>query len=344
MLRTARGLAALAALGCCLAAFGEEAAIGEESILEEENAPAAPSAIAVAPADVYQAVLRLQLDLGALRWTMQGPEVDAPPWSVRGAAPRHAFWQAQLLFRRIGQLTEQQADGRDLPLPPDAWSESWPRPAPEGREIADADVLAAVADAHARLRALLELRNIHVAVEGLPERNAATNQSDVLEKIAQASRQASLLVEREAAPQSIYQSLTQAVNRAGDLLDGRYPPTGSLARQIGTSEVYQRLIRCMRLLQEVQTARSIQTLNLNLSGEAQRQDIPFSSLDDLAVFLVSELTHLAQRSGARQRPLPLGEYRMPRNPKPAHLHRLAGALETLLGWLAEPAPAPAAEG
>lgn len=325
-----RRLAALAALGCCLAAFGGESA------LEETGVPEAAAAVAAAPADVYLAVLRLQVHLGALRYVVEGTELDAPPWTAGDALPRHAFGQAQLMFRRVGQLADEMAGGRSLPLAPGDWSASPPRPAPEGREISDADVLQVVADAQARIRALLELRNIHVVVEGMPARDAATSQGDVLEKIVQASRQASLLLERDAPLQDIHRSLTYALNWAGDLLDGRYPPAEAPARGIEPSEVYQRMIDCMRLLQSVQTARSIQTLNLNLADETRQRDIPLASLDDLASLLASELAHLAQSSGVRRRPLPLGEYRMPRNPQPHHLHRLAGTLETQLGWLAAP--------
>ena len=305
------GLAA-AALWFCVTAVGAEDALN------------------AAPADVDLAVLLLQVDVEALRWATQGPEFDQPPWVVGEAAPRHVLWPAQLLLQRANWLASQTA----APQAADAWRLFQPGAVPEGREITDADVLALVRDAHARIRATLERRNINVAVDDLPRRGVAQSRGDALRRILQASGQIDRMLGREASLRDVYNRLAQAVDRAGDLLNGRYPTLPALMQEAQALNVFQRLLACLSALQAVQAAHGVETLDL--SGQPRPADIRVADLDHLAVVLASELAYLAQRSGVRPRSLPRGEFRTPRDLSPAHLHRLAEVLEAQLRWLARP--------
>ena len=304
------GLAA-AALWFCVTAVGAEDALN------------------AGPAEVQLAVLLLQVDVEALRWATKGAEFDQPPWVVWEAAPRHVFWSAQLLLHRTSWLASQT----DAPQADDAWRSFQPRAAPEGREIADADVLELLTDAHARIRAALERRNINVAVDALPRRVVAQSRGDALRRILQASGQIDRMLGRETSLRDVYSRLTQAVDRAGDLLNGSYPTLPALSQEAQALNVFRRLLACLLALQAVQAAHGVGTLDL--SGQPRPLDIRVADLDHLAVVLASELAYLARRAGVQPRPLPRGEFRMPRDPSPAHLHRLAEVLETQLRWLAE---------
>lgn len=290
-----------------------------------------------APADVYLAVVALQVDLEALRWVQDGPpgeerETDRPSRAVLNAPSRHVFWQAQGLYRRTKELVDRMAEGADLPLDADAWNQPTPRPVPEGRAITSADALQVVRDAGAQLRALLALRNINVAVVGL-QRQADKSNLDALAKAAEVNLHIDLLLQREFRPQDAYDAVLLAVDRAGDLLDGSYPAQPALDTDTEASDVHRRLLDCLGLLQSVQRARNMEVLDLD-PAEELGGEVPAANLHDLAASLAADLGYMAQRSGAQRRPLPRGEYRMPTSPSYAHVHRLAGALEAQLRLLA----------
>ena len=295
------------------------------------------------PADVHLAATALLVDLEALRWVEEdgastvAAEGDASPRLLRGVAARHVFWQAQGLYRRTKQLVDARAAGDDLPLAPGAWVQAQPRPVPEGREMAPADALQVLQDARAQLRALLALRNIHVAVLDL-QRDATKGNADVLAKVAQAHRQLNLLLPQDFSADQLYGPVLMAVDRAGDLLRGRYPSLPNLDRGSRSVDVYRRLVDCLGLLQSRQRDQGLEALELDLDREMQPDEIPAADIHDLAALLAADLAHMALRSGVEQVALPRGEYRKPAQATYADVHRLVGALEQQLRWLAGGAP------
>ena len=295
-----------------------------------------------APADVYLAVMALSVDLEALRTAddrrqARASTADMPPRIVRNAPPRHVLWQAQVLYRRTKAFVDMRAGSAGLPLDAGAWNQPAPRPAPEGRQITSADALQVVQDARVQLRALLVLRNIHVVVLGL-ERDAAKGNLDVLAKVADVNRQLNLLLQQEFRPQDIYRPVLLAVDHAGDLLNGGYPPQPALDRGSDPLDVHRRLMDCWGLLQSVQRAQGLETLDFDLNREMQRNDIRAADVHDLATSLAADLAYMARRSGAQRRPLPRGEYRMPRRTSFAHVHQLVGVLQAQLRSLAQAPP------
>ena len=292
----------------------------------------APESGATAP-DLHQAVMRFQLDLEMLRWVTGSPKPAASPWAVSETAPRHLLWQAQVMFRKASELAQEVAGPRALPLPPGSWRRAQPRPAPLDRDIELADVLRVVADASERIRAAIGLQNMTVEGE-MPPRDSAATASDVLVRIVQANRQLNLLQHREVPPRDAYNRVMAAVNRAGDLLGGGYPPAPPLTAGQRPDDVYRRLVTCMGLLQEAAAAHGIQTLGLNLQRELARQDVSEADVYHLATTLLADLEYLAQVLRPEATRPPRGEYPMPNFVFPAHIHQVAGVLETQLRTLA----------
>lgn len=293
-------------------------------------------------ADVHQAVAHFELELEMLRWVTGSAKPAAAPWAVSEAEPRHLLWQAQVMFRKASELAQEVAGPRSLPLPPGSWRRAQPRPAPLGRDIRLADVLRVVADARARIRAVIALQNIRMLEGARPVRDAAKTASDVLVRIVQANRQLNLLLHREVPPRDAYNRVMAAVNRAGDLLGGGYPPAPALAAGQSPDDVYRRLVNCMGLLQEAAAAQGTQTLGLNLQRELARQDVSDADVYHLATTLLADLEHLAQVSRREATRPPRGEYPTPDFVFPAHIHQIAGVLETQLRTLATAAGGDAA--
>lgn len=320
--RTAAG--ALTAL-LVLPGFGEQA--------DDDAAALNPASATTAP-ELHQAVAQFQLDLEMLRWVTGSPKPTASPWAVSEATPRHLLWQAQVMFRKAGELAQEVAGPRALPLPPGSWRRAQPRPAPLDRDIELADVLRVVADARERIRAAIALQNIRMVEGQTPPHDPANTASDVLVRIVQANRQLNLLQHREVPPRDAYNRIMAAVNRAGDLLGGGYPPAPPLAAGQRPDDVYRRLVTCMGLLQEAAATHRIQTLGLNLERELARQDVSDADVYHLATTLLADLEHLAQVLRPEATRPPRGEYPMPDFVFPAHIHQLAGVLEAQLRSLA----------
>ena len=313
---------------------------GHLPLLAEEAETASPRAVpgeAAAP-DLHQAVAQLQLDLEMLRWVAGSPKVEVSPWAVSRAAPRHLLWQAQVMFRKASQFAEEVAGARALELPPGSWRRTQPRQPPLGRDSQLADVLQVVVDAHDRIRAAIKLQNIRMVEGQRPERDSAKTAGDVLASIVQGNRQLNLLLHREVPPRDAYNRVMAAVERAADLLGGSYPPAPPLVTGQRPDDVYRRLVTCLGLLQPAASQRGIATLSLDLNRELSRQGVSDADVYHLATTLLSDLEHMTQFLGREATKPPRGEYPSPAFVFPAHIHQIAGVLETQLRTLASTDP------
>ena len=293
---------------------------------------------AVTPVRLYETVMRFQLDLEMLRWVVGDPKVAVAPWDVSAAAPRHLFWQAQAMFRKAHELAEEVAGTKTLPLRPDAWRRAQPRPAPRDRAIHLADVLQVVSDAQEHIRATFALENIRMMSASPSVLSPAnTGEGDVLAQIVQANRQLNILLHAEVATRDAYNKVMAAVERAGDLLGGHYPPRPPLPAGQTPADVYRRLVRCLALLQPAATARGIRPLGLNLEGDLSRQNVSVADVYHLATTLLADLEYMAVRMDSDVTKPPRGEYPMPRFVFPSHIQQIASVLEAQLSQLASPA-------
>lgn len=308
---------------------------------------------AVGVDDLRQALMLLQRDLEMLRWVAGEAALETPPWTVSAATPRHVLWQAQVLFERAAQLAEEVAGTRILPLPEGSWRRSLPRAAPQGREVRLDDALLVVGDAHARIRAAIELQNIRIVGGEQPggqrrrgrDRRPPPEDSalgEVLAQIVQTIRQLDLLLHREVRPREAYNEVMAALDRAGDLAGGFYPALPPLTAGRRPHDVYEHLLTCMGLLMRADLADGIQVLRLSLDQQVDGERVTLADVQQLATTLLADLDHLAVRlNSARTRP-PKGEY--PRRPFvfPSHIDQMVGVLEAQLRRFAEPPETPTA--
>lgn len=290
----------------------------------------------IAPPDVYLAVLGLQYELAALRYVSgRSSAGDSVDLRVDAAEPRHVFYQAQVLFRKANQLGEEFADRRTLPLEEvnADWRRSSPRPMPEGREIAPADVLQVITDVRDRIKAVLLLLNVNIAIQDPPERDGSKEPKDVLAQILKANRDINLLLHREFRMRDVYEQVLLAINYAADLGAG-YPSREKLAERKQPIDIYQRLLDCLSLLREVGESLDVSVIDLRAVGNIAADDVTAADTFVLTTILISDLAHMAQHTNAEHTTPPRGEYRRPRYLLPSDVFDLVGVLEAQLAALA----------
>ena len=293
----------------------------------------------VAPPDVFLETMRLQYDLAALRYVVGQSAMsssDPVALEIATAAPRHVFYQAQVLFRKTNQLSEEIADRRPLPLEEvnAQWRRASPRPVPEGREISTADVLALVTDIRDRLRAMLLLLRVNISITDSLEIDRSKQTEDVLMEMMKVSSQINSMIHGEFRMRDVYEQVLVAINYAGDLGAG-YPSSANSAGSEKARDVYQRLVGCLPLLRNVGTALDVQTLDLRVRGTVPESLEPADAYD-LTTALISDLAHMVQQVDAEPTALPLGEYRRPRFVQAEDVFELVGVLERQLNVLATP--------
>lgn len=310
----------------------------------EADGDAATEQSAATPAALHRAVMRFQFDLEMLRWVVGDPKVAAATWEVSEVAPRHLFWQAQVMFRKARELAEEVAGTKTLPLPAGSWRRARSRPAPRDRAIALADVLQVLQDAHDHTRAAITLQNVRMAGAPPPVEDPTKTAGDVLAQIVQANRQLNILLHAEVTARDAYNRVMAAVERAGDLLGGHYPPRPALVAGQRPDDVYGRLVSCLGLLRQAASARQILPLGLNLDRELSRQDVSVADVHHLATMLLADLEYMTIRLDSEVTRPPRGEYPMPEFVFPSHIQQIASVLEAQLSTLATLASADSAPG
>lgn len=325
------GLKGVIGFAMALAAAGAVAQPAQDGLAEQ----VADIAVEVTPPDVHLAVIGLQYDLAALRYISGSPAAgNSVALRVDAAEPRHVFYQAQVLFRKVNQLGEQFADRRTLPLEEvDAkWRRSSPRPMPEGREIVPADVLQVITDVRDRIKAVLLLLNVNIAVMDPPQRDPSKEPKDVLAQILKANRNINLMLHREFRMRDVYEQVLLAINYAADLGAG-YPGREELTARKRPIDVYQRLLDCLSLLRDVGESLDVSVIGLQAERSARESDVTAADAFVLTTILISDLEHMAQHTNAEHTTPPRGEYRRPRYLVPSHVFDLVGVLETQLATL-----------
>ncbi|MYA16679.1 MAG: hypothetical protein F4Z28_07900 [Gammaproteobacteria bacterium] len=275
-------------------------------------------------AHVYQAVVQLGAEVGLVREVMGRPELTTDPWIVVEAQPRHVFYQALTLLRKVNRLAVELTEEQRVGL----------LPVPEG-DIQPALVLDVINRASMQIDAVRNELGITYRAEP-PELEADRQPSDVLREIVQVSRQLNFLIDRKFRPEDVYGRLELAATYvAGALTDddaapvyGQLPPfeSGKVP-----ADVYRRVLECLELATVIGERRGVDVLKLNLRRELRRRDIAPADVYDLATTLLSEVAYLTLVLEANDVDAPPIE--RPRHIFPSHVYQIAGMLQDELARL-----------
>ena len=277
----------------------------------------------IEPPDVYQAVRQVSQDIELVREVMGRPKLDADAWVVEHAEPRHVYYQAQTLFRKVDRLKRQ------LTLEASAMP-----PAPLG-EIEPQHVLQVVRASQEGIEAIRAELSINYRSE-LPEREADRQPRDVFREIVQVDRQLNLMLDRPIQPQDVYGQIELAATYVAGALttDESVPSYGELPPFEPNKEpadVYRRVLECLGIAQAIGEQHGINVLQLNLRRELRRRDITPSDVYDLATTVLAEVAYLTLTLDALDVDVPPIE--RPKHVFPSHVYQLTSMLQEELARL-----------
>ena len=232
------------------------------------------------PADVRVAVEWLANDLEQVRLYMGKPDLTQRRFQVDFAAPRHVFYQAQTLFRKLNRLgTEVSGIARRSPPP-----------APADDTILPEDVLRVVLLAEEQLALVRESMGL-AARSAMPERDPRTEPKDVFEEIVQVNRQVNLMIDDPFRPADVHTQLSLASAYLGGVLAamGQDPfPQAEFVPNKQPVDVYDRLIDCLVLNQQVGAKLDVPVLQID-ARRLKRDRSDLSDNYDIATMLVSDI-------------------------------------------------------
>jgi len=237
-------------------------------------------------ADVLVAVSTFANDLETVRLYMGKPTVALNRFRVEFAAPRHDFYQAQTLFRKVNRLGSEVA-GLTRQSPP---------PAPEHDVIIPGDVLRMVAYAQSQLdpiRASLGIED----KSPTPKRDPSIDSKDVFEELAQINRQLNLMIDDPFRSSDVIAQLSLAsVYLAGVLvkMDREPFPTVPFVANKQPIDVYELLIDCFVLNQRIGERMDVPVLKID-ARRLKRDHSILSDVYDLATILLSDVAFWSTR-------------------------------------------------
>lgn len=234
------------------------------------------------PADVLVGVTEFAQDLDAVRAYMGKPIGNSDRFRSEYAAPRHVYYQAQIMFRKANRLGMQLAGG----------ARRAPPPAPEDLMILPEDVLRVVQLAQAELELIREAIGIEIDVPA-PARNARAQPTDVFEEIVAVNRQLNQMVAIPYGPPDANEQMVLASTFLAQVLAaaGREPRPDVEFVPNGTPiDVYNRLIECLVLNHEIGETLGIETLEI-IARNVRRDRSSAADNYDIATMLMSDIAY-----------------------------------------------------
>ena len=281
------------------------------------------NAAEIEPPDVYQAVRQVSQDIELVREVMGRPKLDADAWVVEHAEPRHVYYQAQTLFRKVGRLKRQLTD-----------EESVMPPVPTG-EIEPQHVLQVIQAAQEGVEVIRGELAINYRSE-IPARESDREPKDVFREIVQLGRQLNLMLDRPIQPQDVYGQIELAATYVAGALttDESMPVYGELPPfepHKVPADVYRRVLECLGIAQDIGEEHGVSVLQLNLRRELRRRDIAPSDVYDLATTVLAEVAYLTLTLDAFDVDVPPIE--RPKHIFPSHVYQLTRMLQEELAHL-----------
>ncbi len=259
-------------------------------------------------------------DLERLRRFMGAPRIGEFNIGIHSSQARDLYFQTLTLWRKTDRLLFEISRVR-----------ATPPPTPTG-ELGTQDILANLREAHGILRQIL--RDLEVPGEPATTIGQAPNQMDIFTVLLDLNRQADLLLERHFAPSDVYMEITLAIGYAARLL-ARYPEATRIPEEPPfepnkqPSDVYQRLISCLRSINRIAQTLGFAVLDIDTRQTDMAQLTP-GDVFVVASLVVSQLDYLYRRMGD-DKPPPQAFY--PGRKFPAHSHQRIGILHAQLQQL-----------
>lgn len=238
---------------------------------------------AITPADVLARVQLLSAEVGEIRRVLGKPERKQRVMTVRGAAPREVYFGAQSLFRKSNDLAYEVTGGfKRLPRE-------------QAAAIRPMHVWQLINAALERIGQVKRYLNITTQLSEQVQ-SASTTPTDVYNAILLANQQVDRLLYRQLAPSDVYEQVTMAVLYTSDLLtqmkvSPAIPKAPPLLNEKRPSDVFQRLLVCYQILQNVAKQSDVKMLTIHVDKQQLMSVLP-SHVYDLVKIIVSEVRYM----------------------------------------------------
>lgn len=259
-------------------------------------------------------------DLERLRRFMGAPRAGKFNIGIHSNLTRDLYFQTLTLWQKTDRLLFEISRVRATSPPTSA------------DELGTSDILANLQDAHEILQQIM--RALEIAPEPETRTDPTPTRPDNFTALIDLNRQVDLLLERHFAPSDVYMEITLAIDYAARLL-ARYPEAIRIPEEPPfepnkqPSDVYQRLIACLRSIAHIAQILGFTVLDIDTRQTDTTQLTP-SDVYMVASLIVSQLNHLYKIMGDEK---PLAPAFYPGRKFPAHSYQRAGILQAQLQQL-----------
>lgn len=259
-------------------------------------------------------------DLERLRRFMGAPRAGKLNIGIHSNLTRDLYFQTLTLWQKTDRLLFEISRVRATPPPTSTG------------ELGTSDILVNLQDAHGILQQIM--RDLEIPPEPETRIDPTSAQPDNFTALLDLNRQVDLLLERHFAPSDVYMEITLAIGYAARLL-ARYPEATRIPEEPPfepnkqPSDVYQRLITCLRSIAHIAQILGFTVLDIDTRQTDMTQLTP-GDVYMVASLVVSQLNHLNKQLGDDK---PVAPAFYPGRKFPAHSYQRAGILQAQLQQL-----------
>ena len=236
----------------------------------------------ITPSDVLARVKLVKAELDLIRIAMGKHKESSKIITVKNAAPREVYFQAQAMFEKADTLA-YEFTGNTVP-----------EPKIKKKKITPSDVWSLVNESLKRVLVVKHSLNITEKVNEMKEPDNKTP-TDVYNNIIEVNQDLNNLLDQKFSPSKVYEQVTLAISYTEKLLrqfkkGELIPSEPAYQANMTPSDVYQRLLECVRLLKEIALDSGVAMLDVKVNKNALQQVVP-SNVYDLAKVIVAEVRY-----------------------------------------------------
>ncbi len=277
------------------------------------------------PADVLVSVQKLESEVELVRSYLGKTKSDEREFFVTSATPRHSFFLAQAIVRKLNILIQENAGGSTQTAP-----------AAPNRAVTPEDVLGVLNRAHDQLSYLKEDLGL---TDTMPARSVSSraDETDNVQAMVRVLRQINLMLLRRYLPKDVFERIDLATVYVAGVLKNQgleMFPEAEFVMYKQPAEVFSKLIDCAVLSAQIAELTGVDALKL----DARRMRTSKSRLSnnyDLATILLSDIAEWTEALEGADDVFP--ETPMRRHTVPSHVYQktlqLEAQLKAVLGHL-----------
>ena len=299
---------------CMLSVFFLLLAAGSHGYAEvAQPNPSSPGTTGTDIGAISAQITAYNRDLERLRRFMGAPRAGKFNIGIHSNLTRDLYFQTLTLWQKTDRLLFEISRVRATPPPTSTG------------ELGISDILVNLQDAHGILQQIM--RDLEIPPEPETRVDPTSARPDNFTALLDLNRQVDLLLERHFAPSDVYMEITLAIGYAARLL-ARYPEATRIPEEPPfepnkqPSDVYQRLITCLRSIAHIAQILGFTMLDIDTRQTNMTQLTP-GDVYMVASLVVSQLNHLYKQLGDDK---PVAPAFYPGRKFPAHSYQRAGIL------------------